>query len=429
MRSFFVRHKGAAILASAVSIAGMVGGAYLWNARQTGEAPAAGGEGRGSRGGNANRVQPVSVAEVKRADVPIWVSAVGTAVPRNLVTVRARVDGELMKLHFREGEIVKQGQLLAVIDPRPYQVQLGQATGQLARDTAQLENAQADLARYRELWAKDSIAKQQLDTQEALVRQAQGTVATDRAQVDSAKLQLTYSRITAPVDGRIGLRQVDPGNQVHAADANGIAVIAQLQPMTVVFAVPESYLPAINRRIGSGESITVEGWDREQKARLASGRLITTDNLIDTATGTIKMKAEFANKDGGLFPNQFVNTRLLLGVSADALVVPGAAVLQGARGAYVYVVDGESQVGTVMVTPGAVDGNLVAVDGRLEPGNRVVTDGADKLRDGAKVEIVDQSTRDKNAGKGRQAGAGGGPRGEGGWKGKRNGQGPRPPAN
>ena len=262
-----------------------------------------------------------------------------------------------------------------------------------------------------------------------MVRQAQGTVATDRAQVDSAKLQLTFARITAPIGGRIGLRQVDPGNQVHASDTNGIGIIAQVQPMTVVFAVPESYLPAINRRVASGEQVIVEGWDREQKTRLATGRLITTDNLIDTATGTIKMKAEFANQDGSLFPNQFVNTRLLLGVSKDTLVVPGAAVVQGARGAYVYVVDGESQVATVTVTPGAVDGNLVAVEGKLEPGSRVVTDGADKLRDGAKVDVIDAAARDKSADKARPAGAGGGPRGEGGWKGKRNGQGPRPPAN
>jgi membrane fusion protein, multidrug efflux system len=383
MRSFFARHRRVAILAAIIVAA--IGGAYYWSTRP---ASSTAGSAGGGRGANGNRIQPVSVAEIKRADVPIWVSAVGTAVPRNLVTVRARVDGELMKLHFREGEVVKQGQLLAEIDPRPYQVQFDQAAGQLARDTASLENAKADLSRYRDLWAKDSIAKQQLDTQEALVRQSQGTVESDRAQVDNAKLQLVFARITAPVSGRIGLRAVDPGNQVHASDANGIGIIAQLQPMTVVFAVPESYLPSINKRIASGEEIAVEAWDREQKIRLASGRLLTTDNLIDTATGTIKMKAEFANKDSALFPNQFVNTRLLLGVRKDALVVPGAAVLQGARGAFVYVVDSESAVTSVAVTPGPVDGGQIAVDGKIEPGGRVVTDGADKLRDGAKVEVI-----------------------------------------
>lgn len=415
MQSFFVRHKRLAILASVAAI-GV--GAYYWSARPAPDASSA--AGRGLRAGGGNRPQPISVAEVRRADVPVWVSAVGTAVPRNLVTVRARVDGELMKLHFREGEMVKPGQLLAEIDPRPYQVQLGQAAGQLARDNALLENALADLARYRELWSKDSISKQQLDTQEALVRQSRGTVEADRAQVESAKLQLVYARITAPVGGRIGLRQVDPGNQVHASDANGIGVIAQLQPMTVVFSVPEGHLPAINQRVASGDPVTVEAWDREQKVRLAVGRLLTTDNLIDTATGTIKMKAEFANKDGNLFPNQFVNARLLLGVRKEALVVPGAAVLQGARGPFVYVVDSESTVSSVPVTPGPVDGNQVAVEGALEPGSRVVADGADKLRDGAKVEVIDAAVRAKDA-KGLQPGGGGrrGPDGAGRTGGRR----------
>ncbi len=409
MQSFFARHKRLVIFAL-VAIAAIAGGVYYWTSQPASQQAGPG----GGRGGNANRVQPVSAAEVKRADVPVWVSAVGTAVPRNLVTVRTRVDGQLMSLHFREGATVKQGQLLAEIDPRPYQVQLAQAAGQLARDTAALENAQADLARYRDLWAKDSIAKQQLDTQEALVRQSQGTVESDRGQVDNAKLQLTFARVTAPVGGRIGLRQVDPGNQVHASDTNGIAIIAQLQPMTVVFAVPESYLPAINQRVASGEEVAVEAWDREQKTRLAAGRLLTTDNLIDTATGTIKMKAEFANKDSTLFPNQFVNARLLLGVRKDTLVVPGAAVLQGSRGAYVYVVDGESAVTSVPVTPGPVDGGLVAVEGKLEPGSRVVTDGADKLRDGAKVEVIAPEARaTKPAAGEKKPGAGGKRRREG----------------
>jgi len=373
-----------AIAVIVLAAAGYAGYSYF-----TASAPAAdAGAGRAGRGGGANRPQPVSVAEVKSADVPIWVAAVGTAVPRNLVTVHTRVDGELLSVHFREGQMVTQGQLLAEVDPRPYQVQLTQANGQLARDAAQLKNAEIDFERYRELWAKDSIAKQQVDTQEALVRQYRGTVEADQGQVDSAKLQLTYTHITAPISGRVGLRPVDAGNQVHASDANGIAIIAQLQPMTVVFAVPESYLPAIGQRVAGGDDVAVEAWDREQKTRLASGRLLTTDNLIDTATGTIKMKAEFANKDSTLFPNQFVNTRLLLGVRKAALVVPGAAVLQGSRGAYVYVVDGEGAVTSVPVTPGPVDGGLVAVEGKLQPGNRVVTDGADKLRDGAKVEVI-----------------------------------------
>jgi len=380
MQSFFARHKGKLLLGAII----IAGGAYLWHLRST--SPAAGPA--GGHGGFGNHVQPISAAVIKREDVPIWVSAVGTAVPRNLVTVRTRVDGELLKLHFREGETVKRGQLLAEIDPRPFLVQLAQAEGQLARDAATLENAKADLARYQDLWAKDSIAKQQLDTQEALVRQTQGTVEADRAQVANAKLQLDYASVTAPIGGRIGLRQVDPGNQIHASDTNGIAVIAQLRPMTVVFAIPESYLVALNRRIADGGQVTVEAWDQAQKTRLGVGHLLTTDNQIDTATGTIKIKAEFANKDGVLFPNQFVNARLLLGVRKKAIVVPTSAVQQGAKGTYVYAVAKDDTVTSVTVTPGPVDGERMAVEGKLEPGGRVVTDGADKLRDGAKVEII-----------------------------------------
>lgn len=378
-----------------------------------GQPQAKGGEGKGGRSGGMNRIQPVSAASVAVKDVPVWLTAIGTATPRNLVVLRTRVDGELFRLHFSEGQMVKQGQLLAEIDPRSFQAQLGQAEGQLARDSALLQNAKVDLARYQDLWAKDSIARQQLDTQAALVRQYEGTVANDRALVENARLQLSYTRISAPVSGRIGLRQVDPGNQVHASDANGLASIAQVEPMMVVFAVPETHLPDINRRLGRGEALAAEAWDREQKNRLAAGRLLTTDNQIDPATGTIKLKAEFQNKDRSLFPNQFVNVRLLLGTREGALVVPGASVLRGAKGAFVYTVDGEGAVKAVPVTPGPVDGELVAVDGPLKPGDQVVTDGADKLRDGAKVEVI---TPEK-----RQAAGGG--EGKGGWQGKRRGGG------
>ncbi len=398
MQSFFARHKRAVIIASAAAIAAIGAGAYYWSNRPPAETPgSAGREGGGPRGAGGNRTQPVSVAEVKVADVPIWITALGTAVPRNLVTVRTRVDGELMKLHFREGQMVKQGELLAEIDPRPFEVQLMQANGQLAKDAALLQNAQVDLERYKDLWAKDSIAKQQLDTQEALVRQYQGTVEADRGTVENARLQLTYARVVAPGGGRIGLRQVDPGNQVHASDANGLGVIAQLQPMTLVFSMPETYLPAINRRLAANEPIVVEAWDREQKNRLAAGRLLTTDNLVDTATGTIKLKAEFANADNVLFPNQFANVRLLLGVREKATVVPGAAILRGAKGPFVYAVDAESTVTAVPVVPGPEDAGLVAVDGPLKPGSRVVADGADKLRDGAKVEVITAETRARPA--------------------------------
>lgn len=374
------------------------------------------GEAKGNKGGRQagqNRPQPVSVADVAVKDVPLWLNAIGSAVPRNMVTVRTRVDGQLFRLYFTEGQMVKQGQLLAEIDPRPFEAQLTQANGQLARDMALLQNAKVDLERYRDLWSKDSIARQQLDTQEALVRQYQGTVENDRGIVDNAKLQLSYTRITAPVTGRIGLRMVDPGNQVHAADTNGIASIAQVEPMTVIFAVPEGQLPAISRRLNAGDTLAAEAWDREQKNRLATGKLLTTDNQIDPTTGTIKLKAEFPNTDHTLFPNQFINARLLLGIRQGATVVPGAAVLRGSKGAFVYSVDAEGTVKSVPVTPGPVDGELMAVDGPLKPGDKVVTDGADKLRDGAKVEVIAPEKRQSPAGGDQKSG----------WKGKHRGDG------
>ncbi|MBS1190427.1 MAG: multidrug transporter subunit MdtA [Rhodocyclaceae bacterium] len=383
------------VLLALLILAGAGAGYYFREG--AGQAAEARGNGKNGRPGGPNRPQPVSVMPVAVKDVPLWLTAIGSAVPRNLVTLRTRVDGELLRLHFAEGQMVKQGQLLAEIDPRPFQAQLAQANGQLARDNAFLQNARVDLARYQDLWAKDSIARQQLDTQEALVRQYEGTVENDRGLVDNAKLQLGYTRIVAPVSGRIGLRQVDPGNQVHASDANGLASIAQVEPMMVVFAVPEGHLPEINRRLAAGDTLEAEAWDRELKNRLAAGKLLTTDNQIDPATGTIKLKAQFANAERSLFPNQFVNVRLLLGTRQGATVVPGAAVQRGARGAFVYAVDAEGGVKSLPVTPGPVDGELMAVDGLLKPGDRVVTDGADKLRDGAKVEVISPEKRQAQA--------------------------------
>lgn len=389
------------------------GGYYLYSQNAASDAaPAQGRRGPGADG----RPQPVSVAEVRTQDLPIWINALGTATPRNLVTVRSRVDGELMALHFTEGQVVEKGQLLAEIDPRAFQVQLTQASGQLARDSALLANAQADLARYKDLWAKDSIARQQLDTQESLVAQYQGALEMDRGQVDAAKLQLAYARITSPVSGRIGLRQVDPGNQVHASDALGLAVVAQTRPITAVFSVPEANLATIKQRLAGAEVTIVEAWDREQKKRLAVGSLLTTDNMVDTATGTIKLKAAFKNEDEALFPNQFVNVRLLAGVRAAALAVPGAAILRGAKGPFVYVVDAEAKVSSVPVSLGPSDRELVAVDGELKPGMRVVTDGADKLREGGRVEVI------AKAPDGTKAGAKGG--GERRGKGRPEGAGP-----
>ena len=378
-----------------LAVAAVVGGGiYFIVARATAPSDAGKFSGMGPGGPGQRGPQPVAASEVKVRDVPIWISAIGTMIPKNLVTVRSRTDGELLKLHFTEGQMVKAGQLLAELDPRAAQVQLMQANGQLARDSAQLKNAQIDLERYRKLLEQDSISRQQVDTQEALVRQYQGTVEVDKGLVAAARLQLDYTRITAPVAGRIGLRQVDPGNIVKASDTNGVVVIAQVQPITAVFSVPEINLPAITQALAAKEATVVEVWDRELKKRLASGRLLTADNQIDTATGTLKLKAEFRNEDSSLFPNQFVNVRLSAGVAKDAKVVPGSAVLRGAKGNFVYAIE-DGKVSAVPVQTGPVNGDDIVVEGKLRPGMQVVTDGADKLRDGGQVNVISAEAREK----------------------------------
>jgi len=332
---------------------------------------------------------PVVAVPATTADVPVQLDALGSVTPIATVTVRSRVDGQLMRLAFKEGQVVRAGDLLAEIDPRPAQVQLATAEGQLARDESLLKNAQIDLERYRTLYKQDSIAKQQLDTQEALVRQYEATLKVDRAAIDSARLQLTYCRITAPVGGRLGLRQVDLGNIVRASDPNGLVVITQLQPITVVFSIPEDSLPPVMKKLKAGEKLAVAAFDRAGKAQLGSGTLITVDNQIDPATGTVKLRAQFANEDLALFPNQFVNVKLLVDVKHDATVVPVAAVQRGTPGTFVYAVDGESKVVSVRkVRLGPVQGEQVAVEEGVAPGTLVVVDGADKLREGAAVELV-----------------------------------------
>jgi len=372
------------------------GGGWWWQQRQAGAlgaasttaspaaAPASGGRspGRFSAGG---QVQPVSVGVVRRQDMRVMVHAIGTMSARATAVVRAKVGGELTALHFKEGQQVKAGQLLAQIDPRSYQAALGQVQGTLQRDQALLRNAQLDWQRYKELLAQDSIATQQVDTQAALVRQLEGTVAAGQAQLDAARLQLGYTRITAPISGRLGLRQADRGNMVGPADTNGIVTINLVQPIDAAFAVPEAHLASIQQRLAEGAELPVELWDREQKRRLARGRLSALDNAIDPTTGTIKVKASFANDDGVLFPNQFVNVRLQLNRLPNALTVPGTAVQNNA----VYLVQPDGTVTQRRIRVGVTDGDRVSVEGDLQDGDQVVTDGIDRLREGAKVAVID----------------------------------------
>jgi membrane fusion protein, multidrug efflux system len=330
---------------------------------------------------------PVTVvtAVVRQGDLPVALSALGTVTALHTVTVRSRVDGQLERVLFKEGQIVREGDLLATIDPRPFQVQLAEAEGQQAKDEALLANARMDLDRYRDLVGKDAIPHQQLDTQAALVRQYEAGVGTDRAQADAVRLSLGYCRITAPLGGRIGLRLVDAGNMVHAADTAGLAVITTVQPIAVVFSLPEDDLPRLQREVRQGGPVPVEAYDREERVRLALGSVLTLDNEIDPATGTVRVKALFANTDGALFPNQFVNVHTRLDTVHGASVVPSAAIQRGPDASFVYVVRPDGTAARRNVTPGIVSDDQAAVQSGLAPGERVVVDGFDRLQDGQHV--------------------------------------------
>jgi multidrug efflux system membrane fusion protein len=337
---------------------------------------------------DAQRPLPVMAVATRKADMDVNLRGLGTVIPVNTVTVRSQVSGQLLRVHFEEGQIVKAGTLLAEIDPRPFEVQLMQAEGQLARDEALLRNAESDLIRYKLLLSQDSIADQQVTTQESLVQQYKGTVKTDRGQIANAKLQLTYSRVIAPVSGRIGLRLVDQGNMIQSNDVNGMAVITQLQPVTVVFSVPQDNLPAIMKRLRTGEVLPVYAYSQDGKAMLAKGTLLAVDNQIDTTTGTVKIKAKFDNKNNELFPNQFVNAVMKVDTLSGVTVMATAAIQRGSIGTFAYVVKEDKSVNVRPLQLGPTEGENVAVLNGLAPGEFVVVVGGDKLREGTKVEIV-----------------------------------------
>lgn len=347
------------------------------------------GAGKTLRGGDVG-FPAVAVETVTKADFPVYLNGLGTVTALRTVTVRPRVDGELVRVVFTEGQMVKQGDLLAEIDPRPFQVQLQQAEGQLLRDEALLKNAELDHARYQTLLTQDSIAAQQVMAQDTQVKQYRGSVEMDKAQVNNARLQLAYAKLTAPISGRVGLRQIDQGNLVRTGDANGLVVITQIQPINVVFTLPEDKVQPLIRRLHSNQSVSVEAYDRAGKIRLAVGKLLAIDNQIDPGTGTLKLKAQFDNSEGSLFANQFVNVKMLLDTLHDVTQVSSAAVQYDSQGAFVYVIGPDAGVQQRRVTLGPSAADKVAVLSNLTAHEAVVIEGFDHLRDGGKADIAER---------------------------------------
>lgn len=380
---------------------------YYWPKIQqyfSAPAPAAStGKGKG-KGGTVL----VVAARAIRGNIGVYDTGLGAVTPIYTVTIKSRVDGELMSVNFKEGQTVKKGELLLQIDPRPYQVQLDQAEGQIAHDQALLKNAHVDLDRYKTLLNQQAIPEQQYATQEALVSQYEGTIKTDQAAIDNAKLNLTYSRITAPIDGRVGLRLVDPGNIVHASDQNGLLVITQMDPISVIFTIPEDQLPPVLEKVHAGVALRAEAWDREKKNKLADGNLDTIDNQIDPTTGTLRLRADFDNKASLLYPSQFVNVRLLVEQKAGVVLVPNAAIQRNQQSTYVWLVKPDSTVTVRLVTTGVTEGDQTEILSGIEPGDAMVTVGVDRLLEGSRVnaQIPGEAPRGEGRGSGKQTGGG-----------------------
>ncbi|SEC63780.1 membrane fusion protein, multidrug efflux system [Burkholderia sp. WP9] len=410
------RHRGRnlALIVAALVILGFVlwrwhpwGGPGGGASGASGASAASGGRpGRGGPGGMANMAQPVHVATATQGEMPVVLTALGTVTPLANVTVLPQLSGTLQDVYFKEGQMVKKGDVLAQIDPRPYQISLDNAQGTLARDEALLQTARLDLKRYQTLLSQDSIASQQVDTQASLVRQYEGTVKSDKANIDTYKLDLIYARITAPVSGRVGLRQVDPGNYVTPSLTNGIVVITQLQPISVIFTTSEDNLQQIIQQTQAGAKLSVTAYDRSNTTSLEGGMLETLDNQIDTTTGTVKLRAIFQNSKNLLFPNQFVNTRLLVDTIKDAVIVPTPAVLNGSMGPFVYVVKADNTVTVRPVKVGPVDGERTSIKSGLAVGERVVIDGSDRLKEGAKITIPADKPRGASGASGASSASG-----------------------
>jgi multidrug efflux system membrane fusion protein len=348
------------------------------------------GLGGGPPGGPMSQsIQSVAVAPATKGDIPIRLASLGTVTSLTTVTVKSQISGYLTEIHFREGEMVKKGDFLAQVDPRSYEAALAQYQGELEKDQAQLDNARLDLERYQKLIKQDSTSKQTLDTAAATVRQYEGTVRSDQAQIDAQKLNLIYCRIVSPVDGRVGLRQVDVGNYITASDTDGIVVVTQIQPISVVFTLPEDDLRQVMKRLQAGARLGITAYDRTGAEKIAEGWLDTVDNEIDTTTGTVKLRAVFDNADGSLFPNQFVNVAMLVDTQSNVITVPSAAVQTGTPGTYVYLVNADNTVSLRKVTTGASADGRIAVMSGLNEGDKVVVDGVDHLADGTKVSIPD----------------------------------------